>query len=57
MAYNQTIPGAPVPPSTTSTFDLGIQAPFIRELVSDRLVREPALQKELTSARSFFNGE
>lgn len=57
MAYNQTIPGAPVPPSTTSTFDLGIQAPLIRELVSERIVREPEMQRELTSARSFFTGE
>ncbi len=57
MAYTQTVPAAPTTPSTESTFDLGIQAPLIRELVSDRLVREPAMQKELTSARSFFNGE
>ena len=57
MAYTQTVPAAPVAPSTVDTFDLGIQAPLIRELVSNKLVREPAMQKELTSARSFFNGE
>ena len=57
MAYTQTVPGAPVAPSTSSTFDLSIQAPFIRELASDRLVREPEMQKELTSDRSFFTGE
>ena len=57
MAYTQTVPEAPTTPSTETTFDLGIQAPLIRELVSTRIVREPEMQKELTSARSFFNGE
>ncbi len=57
MAYTQTVPAAPTTPSTETTFDLGIQAPLIRELVSTRIVREPEMQKELTSARSFFNGE
>lgn len=57
MAYTQTVPAAPETPSTETTFDLGIQAPLIRELVSTRIVREPEMQKELTSARSFFNGE
>lgn len=57
MSYTQTVPAAPVAPSTETTFDLGIQAPLIRELVSERLVREPEMQKELTSARSFFTGE
>ena len=57
MAYTQTVPAAPTTPSTATTFDLGIQAPLIRELVSTRIVREPEMQKELTSARSFFNGE
>lgn len=57
MAYTQTVPAAPTTPSTETTFDLGIQAPLIRELVSERIVREPEMQKELTSARSFFTGE
>lgn len=57
MAYTPTLPGEPVAPSTTSTFDLTIQAPFIRELVSDKLIDEPMFQKEMTSARSFFTGD
>lgn len=54
--YTQTTVGAPTTPSTTSTFDLGIMAPLIREIVADGLVEEPKLQKDITSARSFFNG-
>lgn len=54
--YTQTTVGAPVAPSTESTFDLGLMAPLIRELVVDGFVEEPKLQKDITSARSFFRG-
>lgn len=54
--YTQTTVGAPVAPSTESTFDLALMAPVIRELVVDGFVEEPKLQKDITSARSFFRG-
>lgn len=54
--YSQTTVAAPVEPSTSSTFDLGLMAPVIRELVVDGYVDEPKLQKDITSARSFFTG-
>lgn len=55
--YNQTQITAPTEPSTTSVFDLDVQAPFIRELVSNKLIDEPVYAMELSSARSFFTGE
>lgn len=55
--YTQTVVGTPTAPSTTSVFDLDIQAPLIRELVRDGLVEEPKLSQELDSARSFFTGD
>ena len=54
--YTQTVPTAATAPSTTSVFDLTIQAPFIREIVATGIVMEPTLQAEITSARSYFNG-
>lgn len=54
--YSQTTVAAPVEPSTSSTFDLGLMAPVIRELVVDGFVDEPKLQKDITAARSFFTG-
>lgn len=54
--YTQALPAAPVAPSTTSVFDLTEFAPLIRELVATNIVREPTLQKYITSARSFFTG-
>lgn len=54
--YTQTVVAAPTAPSTSSKFDLGMMAPVIRELVVDGFVEEPTLQKEITSARSFFKG-
>ena len=54
--YTQTTVSAPSAPSTTSKFDLDMMAPLIRELVVDGLVEEPKLQADITSARSFFNG-
>jgi len=59
MSYTQTVPGAPVTPSTSTTFDLGNSwnQALVRELVSEKLVQEPKLAKEMTSARSFFNGQ
>ena len=55
--YNQTMIGAPTEPSTTSAFDLDVNAPLIRELVSKKIIDEPVYQMELSSARSFFTGE
>ena len=55
--YQQTTVAAPVAPSTTSKFDLDVNAPLIRELVVNKIVDEPALQMELSSARSFFTGQ
>lgn len=55
--YNYTIPGVPTEPSTTSKFDLDVNAPFIRELVSTKVIEEPMLSQELTAASSFFTGQ
>lgn len=55
--YTQTVVEAPTAPSTSSVFDLDVQAPLIRELVRDGLVEEPKLSQELDSARSFFTGD
>ena len=54
--YKQTVVTPAGKPSTSSMFDLKVQAPLIRELVSSNLVEEPKLQQELDSARSFFTG-
>lgn len=54
--YTQTVVTAPTAPSTTSMFDLPLMAPVIREMVVDGFVEEPKLQKDITSARSFFTG-
>lgn len=56
-AWTQTTVGTPTTPSTSSMFDLQIQAPIIREIVKDDLVDEPKLQAELDSSRSFFTGQ
>lgn len=55
--YTQTLPGAAVAPSTSSVFDLSIMRPLLKEVIANRLFEEPALQTELTSAKSFFTGE
>lgn len=55
--YTQTVVAAPTAPSTTSTFDLTAFASLIREKVATRIVDEPIMQRSLTSASSFFNGE
>ena len=55
--YEQTVVTTPEAPSTTSKFDLEVQAPLIREIVRDGLVEEPKLSQELDSARSFFTGD
>lgn len=55
--YNQTLVTQPTVPSTTSTFDLTRFAPLIRELVATRIIEEPIMQRSLTAASSFFNGE
>lgn len=55
--YTQTVVTPATEPSTSSVFDLAVQAPLIRELVNDAVVPEPKLQAELNSARSFFTGD
>lgn len=55
--YTQTVPGPVVPPSTTSVFDLKEFAPLIREIVATRIIDEPMMQQDITSARSFFTGD
>ena len=55
--YNQTVPAEPTAPSTETVFDLTIMRPLLREIIAKRIYEEPALMTELTSARSFFNGE
>lgn len=54
--YTQTTVTTPSTPSSETTFDLAVQAPFIRELVAEGVVEEPALAAEMDSSRSFFNG-
>lgn len=55
--YTQTVVAKPTAPSTTSIFDLTAFAPLIREKVATRIVDEPILQRSLTAASSYFNGE
>ena len=55
--YDQTVVAAPTQPSTTSVFDYDIQFPFYRDIFAREIVKEPEMQQELNSARSFFNGE
>lgn len=55
--YTQTVVTKPTAPSTTSIFDLTAFAPLIREKVATRIVDEPIMQRSLTAASSFFNGE
>lgn len=57
ITYTQTVVEEPTAPSTTSKFDLDVNAPLIRELVVEKIVDEPVMAMELTSARSFFTGE
>lgn len=54
--YTQTTVTAPGTPSTSSMFDLDKFSIFIRELVAEGTVEEPALAAEMDSSRSFFNG-
>lgn len=54
--YTQTLPGAATAPSTTSQFDIAFNAPFIRQLVAERVIEEPKMQQYITSSRSFFRG-
>lgn len=55
--YTQTTVAAPTQPSTTSVFDYDIQFPFYRDIFAREIVKEPEMQQELNSARSFFTGE
>ena len=55
--YDQTVVAAPTQPSTTSVFDYDLQFPFYRDIFAREIVKEPEMQQELNSARSFFNGE
>lgn len=54
--YTQTLPAAPVAPSTTSQFDIAFEAPFIRQIVAERVIEEPRLQRYITSANSVWRG-
>lgn len=55
--YEQTVVAAPTQPSTETVFDYDIQFPFYRDIFAREIVKEPEMQQELNSARSFFNGE
>lgn len=55
--YAQTTVATPTTPSTTSSFDITLMAPLVRELVATTIIEEPKLQAEITSARSFFTGD
>lgn len=55
--YTQTVVAAPTQPSTETVFDYDIQFPFYRDIFAREIVKEPEMQQELNSARSFFNGE
>lgn len=55
--HNYTLPSAPTEPSTTSMFDVEVNAPFIRELVSSRVIDEPMFSQDITAASSFFTGQ
>ena len=55
--YTQTVVSTPTAPSTSSVFDYDIQFPFYRDIFAREIVKEPEMQQELNSARSFFTGE
>ena len=55
--YDQTLVTAPTQPSTETFFDYDIQFPFYRDIFAREIVKEPEMQQELNSARSFFTGE
>lgn len=55
--YQQTVVTRPTVPSNDSIFDLAFAAPFIREKVATRIVEEPIMERSLTAASSYFNGE
>lgn len=55
--YTQTVVAKPTVPDNTTTFDLGFAAPLIREKVAQRIIDEPIMQRSLTAASSYFNGE
>ena len=55
--YDQTVVAAPTQPSTETVFDYDIQFPFYRDIFAREIVKEPEMQQELNSARSFFTGE
>lgn len=55
--FTQTVPAAPTTPSTSSVFDYDLNFPLYREIVARKLVDEPQIKWELSSARSYFTGE
>lgn len=56
--YTQTVPGtAPVGPSETSVLDMKIMGPLIRQIWQTRIIDEPRISWDVTSAHSFFTGE
>lgn len=56
--YKQTVPGAaPTGPSSTSVLDMKIMGPLIRQIWQKRIIDEPRIRWQITSAHSFFTGE
>lgn len=55
--YSQTVVTTPTQPSTETVFDYDIQFPLYRDIFAREIVKEPEMQQELNSARSFFTGE
>lgn len=56
--YTQTVPGpAPVGPSSTDVLDMKIMGPLIRQIWQTRIIDEPRMEWQITSAHSFFTGE
>lgn len=54
--YTQTVVTAPTAPSTTDVLDMKLMGPLIRQLWQDRVIDEPRLQWDITSAESYFKG-
>lgn len=55
--YTQTLPAAPTGPSESSVLDMKIMGPLIRQIWQTRVIDEPRISWDITSAHSFFTGE
>lgn len=55
--YTQTTVTTATQPSTSSTFNIKVNAPLVREIVRESYVYEPALQQVMDAGRSFFRGD